>query len=160
MSFLGSLAFWMFVAFPLYPLLYLGRLLCRSRRRAPLALIAIAAQNLSFVALAAWFVWVARVSLQPVVFTVGIGDLSLPTRLMLALSDLVRTPAGALAGVALAVAALRQPGRCFARAWRDPAVPVWRIDGLALASWTAMATVLGFEVLALLVPLMTVSLDG
>ena len=155
MSVLGSLAFWVFVAFPAYPLFYLGRLLTRARSRPPILAIAVTAQNVSFVALTAWFVWVARLVMHPVLYSYRVADLAPPTRALLALSYALRTPGGALLAAALALAVVRISGRCLSSRWRNPDYPAWRIDALALIAWVGMSALLAMQVLALLVPMVS-----
>lgn len=154
MSVLGTLAFALFVTFPLYPLVYLARLLFRASSRAPILAIAYHAQIAAFLMVSSWFVWRAAPALESV-RPLGLTT-SLPTAFMVGLSEWVRTPAGLLLALALAVAALRLSGKLFTRGWRRPEVPAWRLDALALLMWMELALLLSLQVLAVLLPLVVV----
>jgi hypothetical protein len=117
MSMLGSIAFALFVAFPLYPLLYLSRLLSQSRTRAPLLVLAMTAQTVSFVALAAWFTFVAPVVLQPVMHALGHAGVPGTTFAMVLLAGLMRTWPGAIASAAVSLAVVRWSGCWLSARW-------------------------------------------
>lgn len=154
MSVPGSIAFALFMTFPLYPLIYLARLLLGARTRAPIVAIAYHAQSAAFVAVSGWFLWRASPALEHV-RPLGLTS-SVPTAFMVALSELVHTPFGALIALAVAAAALRLSGKLLARGWRRPEVPAWRLDALALLVWMELALLLSLQVLAVLLPLVVV----